>query len=198
MLVVLGKNWRGYPPRTRPAGWRLRLSLESKLSALAAGHLFLSGRTDTILIASGKTAGRDWPSEADAMRRYLARRFPGIPEAAVRLEDASLDTADNARLVAALLRASASAPRSITLLTVGFHLPRSRRLFSTHGLAVEQGVAAEDVVAQRSARHRAFIARYLASRRVRTERVKEALLRLLLVIDPTASIPRLLTKRLRG
>jgi uncharacterized SAM-binding protein YcdF (DUF218 family) len=196
MLVVLGKNWRGYPPRTRPAGWRLRLSLESKISALAAGHLFLSGRTDTILIASGKTAGRDWPSEADAMRRYLARRFPGIPETAVRLEDASLDTADNARLVAALLRASA--PRSIALLTVGFHLPRSLRLFSTHGLAVERGVAAEDVVAQRSARHRAFIARYLASRRVRTERVKEALLRLLLVIDPTAAIPRLLTKRLRG
>lgn len=196
MLVVLGKNWRGYPPRNRPEGWRLHLSIESKLSALAAGHFFRSGRTETILIATGKTAGPDWPSEADAMRRYLMRRFPDIPETAVLLEDASIDTAENAELVAHALRASS--PRPITLLTVGFHLPRSLKLFSTYRIAVARGIAAEDMVAQRSPRHRTFIAGYLKSQRVRRERAKEALLRLLLLVDPKAAIPRLLTRRRRG
>ncbi|TAL09347.1 MAG: YdcF family protein, partial [Nitrospirae bacterium] len=143
-----------------------------------------------------KTAGRDWPSEAEAMRRYLARRFPGIPGAAIRLEDASLDTADNARMVAALLRASAPLP--LTLLTVGVHLPRSLTLFRTFGVAVERGLAAEDVLAERSPRHRAFLLKYTKSPRVAAERLKEALLRLLLVVDPTAVIPGLLTKRWRG
>ena len=194
-VVVLGKNWRAYPPRNRPAGWRLHLSIESKMAVLAAGHLFRSGHADMILISSGKTAGPDWPSEAEAMRDYLKRRYPGIPDESILLESISIDTPENAEQVSRILRAHE--PQPVTLLTIGFHLPRSMKIFRTFGITAERGMASEDVLAERSLHHRTFIVNYLKSWRVKSERVKEALLRLLLLVDPEATIPRLQTKRLR-
>ena len=195
MLVVLGKNWRGYPPRNTPPGWRLHLSLESKMTALAAGHLARSGRADAMLLSGGRTAGPDWPSEAEAMRAYIRKKFPDVPDQAILLEESSIDTAENAELIRTMTQDRA--PRRITLLTIGFHLPRSLAIFPIHGLPIEHGIASEDVLAERSPRHRAFILKYEKSPRVVAERAKEALLRLLLLVDPKAKIPRLLTRWLR-
>ncbi|MDO8547813.1 MAG: YdcF family protein [Nitrospirales bacterium] len=195
MLVVLGKNWRGYPPRNKPPGWRLHLSLESKMTALAAGHLVRSGRADAMLLSGGRTAGTDCPSEAEAMRAYIRKKFPDVPDQAILLEESSIDTAENAELIRTMTQDRA--PQRITLLTIGFHLPRSLALFPIYGLPVERGIASETILAERSPHHQRFIRTFLKSRRVKSETMKEALLRLLLLVDPRAKIPRLLTRWLR-
>ena len=66
-VIVLGKNWREYPSEKPTQDWKLRLSIESEMSALAAGELFKQGRTERIIFSGGRTAGKDLPSEAAAM-----------------------------------------------------------------------------------------------------------------------------------
>lgn len=195
VLIVLGKNWRSYRPQPVGTGKRLYLSLESKLTALAAGHLFLSGAARTLLFSSGHTAGPAWPSEADAMATLLRQRFPAIPASAIRLETVSIDTAENAELVGAML-----GPRSIqdvALLTVGFHVRRSVETFRNYGLTVAQGHASEEVLGRCAPAYRPFLRRYRRSPRVRLEQAKEWLLRLWLPLDPRGRLLRLATSRLR-
>ncbi len=84
-LVVLGKNWREYPPGKEPQKFKLRLSIESKMSVLAAGEMFKEGLIDKIIFSTGKTAGKEYPSEGEEMIKYLKERYPDIPEEAIIL-----------------------------------------------------------------------------------------------------------------
>jgi uncharacterized SAM-binding protein YcdF (DUF218 family) len=95
---------------------------------VAAAHaLWLAGGAPRVIATGGVTDGAS-RSEASVLAEALAAR--GIPD--VLVEDASLTTADNARLTAALV-----APlgiRSVWIVTQPFHTRRAVRLFRRAGL----------------------------------------------------------------
>lgn len=85
-----------------------------------------------LVVACG---GRAWHGhvEADAIAELL--RAGGVPEEAIVRERLSLDTRDNARFAAALLRRRGLS--SVCVVTCSWHLARSEMLFRAAGLDVE-------------------------------------------------------------
>jgi len=88
--------------------------------------------------------GRSWDGivEADDLARMMTAQ--GVPATAIVRERCSLDTRDNARFGAALLRRRgvAGGERSeqgmrVLLVTCSWHLPRAESLFRRAGLEVE-------------------------------------------------------------
>lgn len=65
------------------------------------------------------------------MRQFLVGQ--GVPEAAIRLDSGSVNTAASARNMATLLKGE---PGRKVLLTSDYHMFRSRRMFARAGLAV--------------------------------------------------------------
>ncbi len=97
-------------------------------AALAAYH----ARGAILVLACG---GRSWDGivEADELSRRLVAG--DVPAASVVRERCSLDTRDNARFAAALLRRRGLS--RVILVTCSWHLPRAERAFRTAGLDVE-------------------------------------------------------------
>lgn len=191
-LVVLGEGWRERPPKKADKDWPLRLSIESKMSALAAGEMFKAGLTDKIIFSTGKTAGKRWPSEAKIMSDYLKKNYSIIPDDAIVLEKESIDTVENAEMVAEIIQKHKI--KNIALMAPRYHLKRSVNIFKNYGMEIHS-FPPEEMIKKRSPHYEKFVENYLKSGRVRKKKIKEAALRSLLVIDAKGKIPRIITKR---
>ena len=186
-IVALGKNWARkseWKPRAdgKPRRNPLRLSMESKLTALAAGQLYTEGKAGCIIFSTGNTAGIDnqtginYPTEAKAMAEYMKIRYPQISDKKIILEERSFDTAGNAEEVAKIVKESfyARLPiKEVAVLTVGFHGGSSRALFENYGLPLKEIYASEDIVGRISPRHNAFVEKYVHSQRYLVRAVLE-------------------------
>ncbi|HYI00852.1 YdcF family protein, partial [Hyalangium sp.] len=128
IVVVLGQ---GFAPPSRAGG--LRLTLESRLCARAAARLLAEGRAPLLVFSGGRTAGPHHPSEAAVMWRYACRHAPVDAASRVRLEELSIDTADNAHRVSALL-----GEQEVVLVAPAAHLRRATHHFRRHGLPVHE------------------------------------------------------------
>jgi uncharacterized SAM-binding protein YcdF (DUF218 family) len=84
--------------------------------------------------------GRSWAGvvESDDLARMMTEA--GVPADAIVRERCSLDTRDNARFGASLLRRRGVS--RVVLVTCAWHLPRAESLFRAAGLEVE-GVGVE-------------------------------------------------------
>lgn len=96
-----------------------------------AARLYHAGKAKVLLLSGGSVRTGDG-SEADAMRRVLLDL--GVPDQALWLEDASVNTASNAEHTVALLQS----PHidSILLVTSALHMPRARIAFERAGVNV--------------------------------------------------------------
>lgn len=188
VLVVLGKNWR----RDRSA-----LSVDSKMNALAVGELYCRNEAAAIIFSGGQTAGAEKPSEAAAMHAFFRRFFSpaDVPAEVVILEERSIDTADNAARVRALLQARGLT--GVGLLTTRRHLPAARRIFEAFDIPITRIYAAEDVLLARSRWYPPFIRQLSSSWYARIDRGLEGARRVLLLIDPRGKSLRPLTRVLR-
>jgi len=130
------------------------------------------------------------------MRDYLFKRFPDIPDPAVQLEEQSLDTSGNAEHVARLL--TQWRMQKVALVTVSFHVPRSKRLFAEFGVKFAHSFSAEEEFAKYAPQYQTFLKNYRRSPRVAIEIMKEWCLRSLLIVNPGGTIPKILTHRTRG
>ena len=118
------------------------LSVESKMAAVSAGLLYLAGKTEQIIFTGGKTAGEQFPSEAQAMKDYMKATFQdAIPDSVIRTEDQSLDTVENAKAVKGILEQNPD--QKVGYITVDYHLQRARETFSRQGLGGEWMVSNE-------------------------------------------------------
>lgn len=91
----------------------------------------LARRFGLPILASGGMPPRAERAESDAIAEVLEKEF-SVP---VRWrETMSMDTADNAEMSAAILRAAGIS--RVILVTQAFHMPRARRLFVQAGLEV--------------------------------------------------------------
>jgi uncharacterized SAM-binding protein YcdF (DUF218 family) len=150
-VIALGKNWR-LPITGEP---RIDLSLESKMTALAAAKLYKDGKVEKIIFSTGKTAGKDkfgndYPPEADEMYKYMRRFYSEeeIPSEAVILQNSSFDTAGDAEESGKILkRHGINRP---ALLTIGTHLPRAKRLFSNYGIKIAGSFSSQEVLKGRN------------------------------------------------
>lgn len=186
LLVVLGKNW---------SRDRRRLSVESRLNAVAAIELYRRGVAVEILFSGGHTAGARHPSEAAEMAGLARTLAPSAPSEALLLEEKSIDTAANAQHVRVML--NRMEPRPVYLLTTSNHLPAAVRIFEAHSVPVSAAFKSEDVVHGRSAHYASLLNRYRRSPRVRMDRMRERLRMVLLGVDPRARTLRPLTTLLR-
>jgi uncharacterized SAM-binding protein YcdF (DUF218 family) len=176
-VVVLGK---GYNPDKKQRASD-SLSERSKWNVLAAGELYRRGITHKLIFAGGRTA-KGMDSEAAAMRTFLQREYPDIPEDAVFTEEESIDTASNVERVRAKL--SELQASKVGLLTTQDHLRNSERLFQNYEVPITRSYSSEDIVRGLSPIHSRNIDRYMKSWRQRFYvRPKEAVRGALLRVD---------------
>lgn len=108
--------------------------------AKAAAETYFA-RGATVVVACG---GRSWVGEVEADELARLMIAAGVPPGAIVRERCSLDTRDNARFAASLLRRRGLS--RVTLVTCVWHLPRAERAFRAAELEVEGvAVAAPDV-----------------------------------------------------
>ena len=193
VLIILGKNIGIGSEAKDIQNDNFHLSPESRINALAAGMLYKPGMI--LLFSSGPTAGGDTPSEAKAMKDYLMLHLPDIPTASMLLEENSIDTASNAEEVTKIIYERNF--KHLGLVTVGYHLQNAATIFERYGTPIEQTFVAEDIVRERSPHHEAYIERWKNSKRIRTEKKKETLRKILLYVDPEGKRLQKITKRQR-
>lgn len=125
-VVVLG----GGAVRDGVAGRHRERLTESTLQRVVEGGRVARGTGLPVLVSGGTPQGLTRP-EAHVMRDVLQQML-GV--SARWVEDRSRDTADNARMSAAILR-EAGVSRVI-LVTHAYHMPRARMAFEAEGLVV--------------------------------------------------------------
>lgn len=110
------------------AVWREGPSPTLRRRTLHAAHLYHAGRGTLVIPCGG--LGRFPPSEARAMATLL--QAAGVPDTAIRLEDASTNTAQNIRNALPLLGHT----RDVLIVSDAYHLPRARLIARRAGLCV--------------------------------------------------------------
>lgn len=193
-LIVLAKGWRDYFS-THDDLKPLKLSVESKMNALGAGEMLRNNIVDKVIISGGKTAGQEKESEAKAIFDFIEKEYPEIRKTSVILEEESIDTVENAKIIAELLKKNnISGP--VALMAIGYQLDRAKTLFESQGVSVK-GFPSESQLISRNSHYKKFLEDYNKSLKVRLHQVKESIMRGLLYFDPEGKIPALLTHKQR-
>lgn len=192
VLIVHGKNFGVDYTADRLRKDNFNLSTDSRISTTAAGMLYRPGLK--LILSTGVTV-KGIPSEAEAMKRYLQRKF-NVSDEDIILEEKSIDTAGNAEEVAKILRQKNF--RNVGLLTVGYHKDNAVKLFNNFGVQIKKAFASEDILKERSTHHKYFVARWDVSNRVKKERGRENKRKWLLRVDPKGKLLRQVTSRTRG
>jgi uncharacterized SAM-binding protein YcdF (DUF218 family) len=172
IVIALGKNWEK---------GNKKLSLESRMTALAAGKLLADGVAKRAIFSGGYTAGDKMPSEARGMGLHMFRRSKYKGQAAnADLEEASLDTSRNAENVKKGLKGD----EKVLLLSMRYHFPRARRIFKSYGIKAD--IMYSDRVLKGESPHMdRFLRNYFWSPRHLYEKLKEKL-----ILNPISWIDR--------
>lgn len=127
ILIVLGKNlgYLGNPDEIKNSS--NFLSKKSEITTHAAGILFNQRKFNKLILSGGFTSGKNLPSEAEAMKRFLLKNYPQIPESAIILEEVSVDTKQNALEVKKIL--DKNNLKADALLTISPHSRRANSIF---------------------------------------------------------------------
>lgn len=194
IIVIFGSGLKFQNNEIESKAQSLALTIEGKMRVLAAGTMFAEGSAGEIIFSGGKTFGKDRPSEAKAMKEYLLKKFPEIPEESITLDEQSHDTSESAENITRLLKED---NRPVIVLTNESHLPRVEKLFKNYGAKIASGATAEEKIKDRSPHHQKFLRRYFESGGAKNLRRYEKILRGLLYLDPKGLIPRRLARKRR-
>lgn len=195
-VIVLGKNWEEYPDNNFSDDKKpIELSVESKITSLAAGEMYSTGLVKKILFSTGHTAGPNFPSEAEEMKKFMKDKFPEIPEKDIILEEKSFDTPSNAREVKKILKKHNF--KKLALLTTKAHMLRADKLFKHFGIKVDDFYSEEETK-KISKHYKKFVKEYSKSKRAKVEELKELLLRQFLILDPQGKFLENITRRIRN
>jgi uncharacterized SAM-binding protein YcdF (DUF218 family) len=125
-IVVLGGSLVAGPP-----GWPPQLETGSLRRVMRAAELYHAGPSCPVLVTGGKTQAADVPAEADLLAATLVQL--NVRRSDIIMEDRALNTAQNARFSAELLRARGLTDR-ILLVSSATHLYRAELLFRAQGI----------------------------------------------------------------
>ena len=134
-IIILGGNWRGYPYRFKPVvkGGKevLDISLRSKINCMAAGEMYKKGLTGKIIIGTGQSAGKKWPSEAQAMKEYILRKYKDVKKENILIQEKTMETFSE--LDEDIKLARKNGLDRLALMTVNTQLPRCRKYLEERG-----------------------------------------------------------------
>jgi uncharacterized SAM-binding protein YcdF (DUF218 family) len=189
-LVVLGGGFKSPEARSflAPERQDLGLSLHSKERVLAAVQRVQRGDVIEVIFTGGRTAGEDWPPEAEGMQAYAVRHSTGdIRERfkKAQIEGLSKDTAANAENIAVRLEQA----ERVEVLSNRLHSIRGARLLRMQGIPAKP-IHAEPLLMERFGNRYGFLnadtGRALAV---------EVAANMLLVVDPNLSLLKGITAR---
>lgn len=158
--IILGGNWKGYPGNHKPITRRkgnclgekekdesnyLPISNRSRINCLAAIDWYEKGLIEKIIVGTGQSAGKDWPSEAEAMKDYILRHSKIYEEDILTHED-TLETYSEIERNLEIVKENHFG--NIVLLTVNTQLLRCKR----HLKKLEENVdcySSQDIVSEK-------------------------------------------------
>jgi len=97
-----------------------------------AANLYKAGKAPVLILSGGLASAQGTMTEAASMQLFL--RDLGVPDAAMLLEERSVNTRENAQYTARML--SERGIPSVVLVTSALHMPRAVRLFEAQGVQV--------------------------------------------------------------
>lgn len=97
-----------------------------------AAKLYKAGKTPVLILSGGLAFAQGTTTEAASMQLFL--RDLGVPDAAMLLEERSVNTRENAQYTARML--SERGIPTVVLVTSALHMPRAVRLFEAQGVKV--------------------------------------------------------------
>jgi len=207
VIIVLGGGFE-----TKQKNISLKLTMESRMRALAVLEMYKSGMADKILLSGGKTAGGDQLSEAMAMRnfikeqesKYLQEDEAEIPDEVFVLDEEPRETSESLERIEEILQDvyPNTDSREAVILSSTTHLPRVKKLLGSYGVEVKDTVGAESRLTNLVDRHghnyfKRFIERYARSLRVKKAQATEVIMRTILIVDSKALTLRWLANRVR-
>ncbi len=142
-VVVLGKNVGYFGSKNKIRRSKNFLSRKSEVNVIAAGLIMKNNISDNLIFSGGRTAGKDYPSEAEAMKRFLLEKFPEISKDSLLLEEESMDTKQNAQFSKKIIETNGFS--NIAFLTTSSHIPRSKKLFGKIGLNIDS-ISSQEIV----------------------------------------------------
>lgn len=111
--------------RVMPGG---RPSTALRRRAELAARLWHEGKAPLIVLTGG--VGENPPSEASVAAEVVVNL--GVPRSAIRLEDDSTSTEENARFAARILRDELGRDASVIVVSDSYHVFRCERVFGRH------------------------------------------------------------------
>lgn len=188
-VIVLAKNWEVGP------NGKYRLTLDSKMNALAAAQLFEEKVANQFIICGGvrpikSNNGYAPKTESIEMRDY-AIRHSDLKPIDFMIDLHSYDTPSNAEETRRMIGTRQF--KKLGLLTTTPHLTRSLEIFDNYGFRCE-GISSDDVIARRSDHHKDLVVEVEKSLARQIDYFKETILTPLAFIEPTGKLPRMLTK----
>lgn len=206
VFIVLGKNWQSKDP--------LVLSADSKISVLALIWQLKKaidlGPEIKIIFSTGHTAGAETMSEAEAMKKFFEEKCEKCEEykidltnVTILLEEDSLDTLGNAKEVKNSFSSQIDDADKIILITVSYHMKRSKSIFESilrkKICPVNADMIVNDVTLRIPAEDRIFIFNRIESFDfICIEPIKEYILRLIRVFDRQGKFIYWLAKKVRS
>jgi len=98
-------------------------------------ELFQAGKAPLLVFTGARPSGpHGAPLEGETLAAYA--RALGVPPDRIVTTGAVINTEDEARAVAALLRARRAGRTRVLLVTSAYHMPRAQRLFERAGLPI--------------------------------------------------------------
>lgn len=198
-IIVLGA---GVQEKKSHLKSRIEPGFGGKMRAMAAAEAYRQGLTPVLVFSGGKTAGEEYPSEAQAMQAFLERKyqnqdgkFSHIPPEAIILEEKSKDTSTNFENLLKLIKEKGW--NNVAILTNDFHLERTTKLIHNFSLEAED-ISAEEKLKERDPRFIKIIHNFYSSSGMKSAQRTEKILMLMLKVDPKANIPRFIASHLRS
>lgn len=191
VAAVLGAGFRSVE------NGQAKLTIDSRLRAIAAGIIASEGKASELIFSGGKTSGQEYPSEAEAMRDYLLVRFPELRDFPITLDEESIDTSQNAEFTSKVMKDKGL--ESALLITNEYHMLRSSRNFERKKVDVEP-LPAEEVIEGADPKYhlyKNFVDKYLNSYDIKKKKAVEVVLRGIMAIDPDGKLLTALAKKMR-
>lgn len=157
-IIVLTNGMRRAP--LLRTGWKPDLAAHMRIAGAAKLYHEAHERTicPYVIIAGGRINGTDNPALSHVLGDVAINAYH-IDAEDVFLEDKSIDTTENAEFSMDLIRRNGLG-NSISLITSGYHLPRSKSAFKRYGANITEAFVAEDLISDISSRHERLVRAY--------------------------------------
>lgn len=199
-LIILGGNWRGYPYKFKTVkkgmGETLDISLRSKMNCITAAEMYKKGLTQKIIIGTGQSAGKKWPSEARAMKDYILKQYKDVPSRDILIHEKTLDT--YSEVDEDIKLAGKNHLKNLALATVNTQLPRVKKYLENKGEHLDY-ISSEEEFKKLGPRYEKLVRGYDESLAVKYyETFKESILRGMQNMGLTKKVTKPIAKLIRS